>query len=68
MRVAGVLCVILFAGCSVLASPPTTIIVADKDECVRWESEVVGLQTLPIERFCDTVREVRREQIVREYW
>jgi len=51
-------------GCASLACAPVTIVVADKDERPRLQSEPRGLRTDELGR----LKEQRREVIVPEYW
>jgi len=51
-------------GCAGVACAPATIVVADKDERLRLQSELRGLRTDELGR----VKEQRREVIVSEYW
>lgn len=65
MRIAAVVLGLALAGCRTLGGEPATIVVADKKMQPRWESRVVGITTSPA-----TGRpvELRREEIVHEYW
>jgi hypothetical protein len=51
-------------GCASVACEPVTIVVADKDERPRLQSEPRGLRTDELGR----LKEQRREVIVPEYW
>ena len=73
MSVAGVLpCVavvlllcLALAGCRTVGGEVTSIVVADKKIQPRWESRVVGITASPV---TGRVVELRREEIVHEYW
>jgi hypothetical protein len=52
------------AGCAGVACTPAVIVVAEKDERLRLQSEPRGLRTDELGR----VKEQRREVIVSEYW
>lgn len=51
-------------GCASITCAPVTIVVADKDERPRLQSEPRGLRTDELGR----LKEQRREVIVPEYW
>ena len=54
----------IFGGCAGVACTPATIVVAEKDQRPRLQSEPRGLRTDDLGR----VKEQRREVIVPEYW
>ena len=63
MRALVFACVLLLGACA--AHPPPTIVVADKDVKLRWESEIVGHRSHPT---TGRAQEIRRESLYREYW
>lgn len=55
----------LVAGCATFGDVPATITVAKKDSRTRWDSTVVGYRHSAA---TGHVEEVRREELVDEYW
>jgi hypothetical protein len=55
---------VVLDGCAGVACTPAIIVVAEKDERLRLQSEPRGLRTDELGR----VKEQRREVIVSEYW